>query len=63
MDKSKGGDQVLICQTTGCGKPSTLQCPTCTKLELAPSFFCSQECFKNFWAIHKLIHVKKGNSK
>ena len=35
-----------------------MQCPTCIKLELKPAFFCNKECFKNFWAIHKLFHKK-----
>lgn len=46
------------CSTPGCGKGSTLQCPTCVKLGLPPSYFCSQECFKNFWPIHKFVHLK-----
>ncbi|EHA26918.1 methionine aminopeptidase [Aspergillus niger ATCC 1015] len=28
---------------------STLQCPTCLKLEIRGSFFCSQECFQRSW--------------
>lgn len=36
-----------------------MQCPTCIKLGLDPSFFCSQECFKDMWPIHKLSHKKK----
>ncbi|KAM7219235.1 Peptidase M24, structural domain containing protein [Rhypophila decipiens] len=36
----------------------TLQCPTCLKLGLEVSYFCSQECFKNNWADHKLLHKK-----
>lgn len=27
----------------------TLQCPTCLKLGMKESFFCSQDCFKNNW--------------
>jgi hypothetical protein len=27
----------------------TLQCPTCLKLGLKDSFFCSQDCFKRNW--------------
>ena len=27
----------------------TLQCPTCLKLSLKDSFFCSQDCFKRSW--------------
>lgn len=28
---------------------SALQCPTCLKLGLKDSFFCSQDCFKRSW--------------
>ena len=38
-----------VCQTAGCGKPAKLQCPTCLKLKIKGSFFCSQECFKKNW--------------
>lgn len=27
----------------------TLQCPTCLKLGIKDSFFCSQDCFKKNW--------------
>ena len=27
----------------------TLQCPTCLKLGMKESFFCSQDCFKRSW--------------
>jgi hypothetical protein len=27
----------------------SLQCPTCLKLGLKGSFFCSQDCFKRNW--------------
>jgi methionyl aminopeptidase len=27
----------------------TLQCPTCLKLGIKDSFFCSQDCFKRNW--------------
>ena len=27
----------------------TLQCPTCLKLEIKDSYFCSQDCFKRSW--------------
>lgn len=38
-----------VCQSPGCGKPAKLQCPTCLKLKIEGSFFCSQECFKSNW--------------
>lgn len=44
------------CQSIGCGKQATLQCPKCQELKLPPSYFCSQTCFKSFWSIHKLMH-------
>ncbi|XP_062509464.1 methionine aminopeptidase 1-like [Corticium candelabrum] len=45
-----------VCETPGCGKPSKLQCPTCIKLEINNSYFCSQECFKGYWKHHKDLH-------
>lgn len=38
-----------VCQSSGCDKPAKLQCPTCLKLKIEGSFFCSQECFKSNW--------------
>uniref|UniRef100_A0A5S6R6A4 Methionine aminopeptidase n=1 Tax=Trichuris muris TaxID=70415 RepID=A0A5S6R6A4_TRIMR len=49
-------DVVNLCQTPHCGKPATLKCPVCLKLELPPAFFCSQPCFKSFWNVHKKKH-------
>lgn len=46
-----------MCQTVGCGKLATMQCPTCIKMNLLPSRFCTQECFKSFWTVHKMMHV------
>jgi len=34
-----------------------MSCPTCLKLGLEASRFCSQECFKGFWAEHKAVHA------
>lgn len=34
----------------------SLQCPTCLKLGIKGSFFCSQDCFKKNWAEHKALH-------
>ena len=45
-----------LCETSGCDKEAKLQCPTCIKLEIEGSFFCSQECFKGFWNEHKAVH-------
>ncbi|KAJ0008807.1 hypothetical protein NQD34_016222 [Periophthalmus magnuspinnatus] len=46
------------CETEGCSKDAKLQCPTCIKLGIQGSYFCSQECFKGSWASHKLLHKK-----
>lgn len=45
-----------ICCGKNCGKPARLACPTCIKLDIPPSRFCSQDCFKANWNEHKLIH-------
>ncbi|VDI28071.1 methionine aminopeptidase 1-like [Mytilus galloprovincialis] len=47
-----------VCETPGCDKAAKLQCPTCIKLMIQGSFFCSQECFKGFWTEHKKVHKK-----
>ncbi|EGC32300.1 hypothetical protein DICPUDRAFT_49665, partial [Dictyostelium purpureum] len=52
-----------LCANPGCDKPAKLQCPTCVNLKLeTPSHFCSQECFKLFWPIHKLFHTPSNNT-
>jgi len=53
----------FACATPQCGKASTLQCPSCAKLGMPATYFCSQECFKSFWPIHKLFHQKKETPK
>lgn len=45
-----------ICETPGCDQVAKLQCPTCVKLGIQGSYFCSQECFKGNWKSHKVIH-------
>ena len=47
------------CAHPECANPAAFQCPTCVKLQLEPSYFCSQECFKAFWPMHKLAHKKR----
>lgn len=38
------------CLGGDCDKDAgALQCPTCLKLGIKDSFFCSQECFKRNW--------------
>ena len=39
------------CMGDDCKKDAgTLQCPTCLKLDMKESYFCSQDCFKRNWA-------------
>lgn len=44
------------CETPGCEQPAKLQCPTCIKLNIQGSYFCTQECFKANWDLHKALH-------
>lgn len=54
-------DAETTCETPGCDKLAKLQCPTCIKLNVKGSFFCSQECFKSNWDLHKVLHkLAKG---
>ena len=41
---------VRICETAGCNGEAKLQCPTCIKLSIQGSFFCSQasQCVNYF---------------
>jgi methionyl aminopeptidase len=39
-----------------CQKPATLRCPTCLKKGLPDTHFCTQDCFKEAWNLHKLVH-------
>ncbi|KAG5955227.1 hypothetical protein E4U13_004627 [Claviceps humidiphila] len=39
----------------------SLQCPTCLKLGVKDSFFCSQDCFKRNWGDHKTVHKSQSN--
>lgn len=44
----------------GCGgEAAALQCPSCIKLNINGSVFCSQDCFKSNWPTHKLLHKPK----
>ena len=39
-----------LCLSAGCENlAGDLQCPTCLKLGIKDSFFCSQDCFKKNW--------------
>ena len=55
-EETNGESTVVICTTTGCGKPALMSCPTCIKLGLPTAPFCEQQCFKQFWSTHKLCH-------
>lgn len=45
------------CSGADCdNEAGSLQCPTCLKLGLTQSYFCSQECFKRNWITHKAVH-------
>ncbi|KAI1844982.1 hypothetical protein JX266_008775 [Neoarthrinium moseri] len=45
------------CLGADCGNDAgTLQCPTCLKIGVKDSYFCSQDCFKRNWNQHKTIH-------
>ncbi|XP_021926405.1 methionine aminopeptidase 1 isoform X3 [Zootermopsis nevadensis] len=50
-----------VCETAGCNSAAKLQCPTCIKLGIQGSYFCSQDCFKGNWKSHKVLHkIAKG---
>lgn len=58
------GAEGKTCNGKDCGKPAKLQCPTCLKANVPEvlefSYFCSQDCFKANWAVHKLFHKKEA---
>jgi len=49
--------QQHLCEKEGCSSVASMQCPKCLSLNLEPSYFCSQECFKTAWNQHKHKHV------
>lgn len=50
-----------VCESPGCNEVAKLQCPTCIKLGIQGSYFCSQQCFKGNWKDHKVLHkIAKG---
>ncbi|EEA07875.1 methionine aminopeptidase, type I family protein [Cryptosporidium muris RN66] len=53
------GQKSHVCE--GCNRNllTSLACPQCIKLDLKPSYFCSQACFRQNWPIHKLKHAIK----
>ncbi|XP_014599270.1 PREDICTED: methionine aminopeptidase 1 [Polistes canadensis] len=51
------------CETPGCEAEASLQCPTCLKIGIQGSYFCTQKCFKQSWNTHKVIHqLAKGEN-
>ncbi|XP_033330043.1 methionine aminopeptidase 1 [Megalopta genalis] len=50
-----------MCETAGCNTVASLRCPTCVKMGIQGSYFCTQDCFKRSWKTHKVIHkIAKG---
>ncbi|CAM0139963.1 unnamed protein product [Umbelopsis sp. WA50703] len=47
---------VAVCNANNCDNPAKLECPTCIKQSISGSLFCSQDCFKKSWGLHKAIH-------
>ncbi|KAI0012999.1 methionine aminopeptidase 1 [Xylariaceae sp. FL0662B] len=45
------------CLGEDCGNDAgDLHCPTCLKIGIKESYFCSQDCFKRNWNQHKTLH-------
>ncbi|KAI8136990.1 peptidase M24, structural domain-containing protein [Fennellomyces sp. T-0311] len=53
-----------LCSSVDCKEPAHLQCPTCVKQSITEgSYFCSQDCFKKSWGVHKAVHkANKGGT-
>lgn len=54
-----------ICETPGCGTEAKLQCPTCIKLGISGSFFCSQASLAVFHFVNLSIgelYVRNDNN-
>uniref|UniRef100_A0A8C9L568 Methionine aminopeptidase n=1 Tax=Pavo cristatus TaxID=9049 RepID=A0A8C9L568_PAVCR len=45
--------ETRVCETAGCSSEAKLQCPTCLKLGIQGSYFCSQESFQESWEDEK----------
>lgn len=56
MPEAQEDGSLNICENPECQNPASRRCPTCVKLGIKPSFFCSQDCFKQCWATHKSVH-------
>ena len=49
------------CSGIECKEEAKFQCPTCLKCGIFSIYFCSQDCFKKNWAVHKLMHPVSGS--
>eukprot|EP01133_Synstelium_polycarpum_P003770 gene3770-4346_t len=56
-------DSSNICSLPSCGKAANFHCPTCEKLKLPNAYFCTQDCFKSYWNIHKIVHTTPEEAK
>uniref|UniRef100_L7M8Z5 Methionine aminopeptidase n=1 Tax=Rhipicephalus pulchellus TaxID=72859 RepID=L7M8Z5_RHIPC len=63
MEGAQGEVLQNICGSAGCNSSAKLQCPTCIKLGIKGSYFCSQDCFKGNWDSHKQVHRVVKNAK
>ncbi|KAF9309843.1 Methionine aminopeptidase 1 [Podila horticola] len=52
-------NQRHLCKGLDCGKEATLQCPSCIKLDVPGSYFCSQTCFKDNWVRMRKVTRKE----
>ncbi|KAL8928317.1 MAG: hypothetical protein Q9172_001001 [Xanthocarpia lactea] len=52
------------CLGADCGNDAgALQCPSCLKIGIKGSYFCSQDCFKKNWSQHTIVHkTAKGKT-
>jgi hypothetical protein len=45
-----------VCETPGCNSAAKLQCPTCIKLGIQGSYFCSQViCTASLLSVHVIL--------
>jgi hypothetical protein len=61
IEMSQDQASASVCATPGCGLLAAMACPTCIKLGLPVTIFCSQSCFKEYWPEHKKIHRWSGD--
>ena len=45
-----------VCSSPNCKQPASMACPTCVELDLPKTRFCTQECFKQAWPVHRAVH-------